>query len=70
MINWFKRISKKFINFMKSTFVIIKDKKELWISLITIFVIIIGIFFGIETYEWIAILLERTIISKQRKIFY
>ncbi|BDU67799.1 MAG: diacylglycerol kinase [Candidatus Tyloplasma litorale] len=57
MINWFKRTSKKFINAMKGMLVMIREEKSLWVHFFaTIFVIIMGIVFDIEAYEWIAII--------------
>ncbi len=44
MINWFKRISRKFANAMRGLVVIIREEKSLWVHLfVTVIVIIFGV---------------------------
>lgn len=58
MINWIKRTSRKFTNAMKGMVVMVKEERSLWVHLFTTLVIVImGVIFEIDTYEWIAVII-------------
>ncbi len=57
MINWFRRVSRKFTNAMKGMVVMVKEEKSLWVHFFaTLLVIIFGSIFKISSWEWIAII--------------
>ncbi len=56
MINWFKRVAKKFLNAFRGLMVMIKEEKSLWVHLlVTVIVIIIGILSNLTLWSWIAL---------------
>lgn len=58
MINWIKRTTRKFTNAMKGMVVMVKEERSLWVHLFTTLVIVImGVIFEIDTYEWIAVII-------------
>lgn len=58
MINWFKRVGRKFSNATKGLWVILKEENSLWVHLIaTAIVIILGIIVELEPWEWCIIFL-------------
>ena len=53
MINWFKRVWRKFKNALKGALVILKEENSLWVHLFfTFFVIIFGIILDISLVDW------------------
>ncbi len=62
MLNWLKRVSRKFTNAMKGMVVMVREEKSLWVHLfIAAIVLIISALFdnfqGFEAWEWISIIL-------------
>ncbi len=59
MINWFKRVGKKFSNATKGAIVILKEENSLWVHLfITGLVVIFGLILDISLYDWALISLS------------
>lgn len=60
MINWFKRVGRKFVNAAKGLVVMIREEKSLWVHLFTTaLVVIMGILLfdgSQDTWKWIAII--------------
>lgn len=53
MINWFKRVGKKFTNALKGAVVILKEENSLWVHLFaTIIVVIFGFIFQVDLVDW------------------
>ncbi len=57
MINWFKRVGRKFSNALKGAIVILKEENSLWVHIFVAFVVIIfSVIFSISTIEWALII--------------
>ncbi|BDV03585.1 MAG: diacylglycerol kinase [Candidatus Hepatoplasma scabrum] len=57
MINWFKRIYRKFLNALHGFWIIIKEENSLWVHFFVSFVVIIfGIIFELSIVEWAIII--------------
>lgn len=57
MINWFKRLYRKFTNALHGFWVIIKEENSLWVHFFVSFVVIVfGVIFELSTVEWAIII--------------
>ncbi|NOQ50122.1 MAG: diacylglycerol kinase family protein [Mycoplasmataceae bacterium] len=58
MINWIKRVNRKFANAFRGLIVLIKEEKSLWVHFFVSFIVIVfGIFLFEEIWQWISIIL-------------
>ncbi len=63
MINWFKRVGRKFGNAAKGLVVMIREEKSLWVHLFaTVIVIAMGIIFKLDRFEWSIIILTISLV--------
>ncbi len=57
MIDWFKRVGRKFTNALKGAIVILKEENSLWVHIFVAFIVIIfSIIFSLSSIEWALII--------------
>lgn len=56
MINWFKRVGRKFGNALRGLWILIKEEKSLWVHFtVALLVIILGLIFKLSLTDWVLI---------------